>query len=72
MEEFRAWITLGIALVALILPSAIWAWSNYVRRGVIDIHETWAIEVGFSSYGPTIGLNGTLQAVHHDRFVRSI
>src|SRR2546422_2957411 len=71
-EEFRAWATLAIAIVALILPGAIWAWSTYWRKGTVDVHETFTIEVGFSSYGPTIGMNGTLRAVHHDLFIRSI
>lgn len=72
MDELTSWIAVGIAIVALIQPAAIWVWSNYWRQGTIDIHKTWTIEVGFSSYGPTIGLNGTLQAVHHDLFIRSI
>lgn len=72
MDELRNWIALTIAIVALIQPAAIWAWATYWRRGTIDIHETFTIETGFSSYGPTIGMNGTLRAIHHDLFIRSI
>lgn len=35
----------------------------------MEIYETGSIEIGFSAFGPTLGLNGTLRAIHRDFFV---
>jgi hypothetical protein len=73
MTQFlKEWGSLIIAIVALIQPWAMSIWRKYIRRGTIDIHETFSIEVGFSSLGATLGLFGTLRAMHKDQFVRSI
>ena len=61
-----------IATIALLQPWVVALWKRFLRQGTIDIHETGTIEVGYSSYGATIGLTGTLRAVHRDQFVRSI
>src|SRR5262249_19855232 len=53
-------------------PWAIAAYKRWFRRGTIDIYETGSIEVGFSYFGPTIFLSGTLRAIHQDMFVRSV
>jgi hypothetical protein len=58
--------------IALIQPWAIALWRKAFRPGTIDIHEAGTIEVGYSAFGPTIGLRGTLRAVHRDQFVREI
>ncbi len=68
---FKSWGSLIIATVALIQPWALALWKGAFRRGVIDIHETGKIEIGFGPLGPTIGLQGTLRAIHQDQFVRS-
>lgn len=72
MDETRAWITLGIAIVALSQPLGIYLWARYLRQGQIDIFETANVEVGFVGIGATIALQGTLRAVHQDQFVTSI
>lgn len=61
-----------VGVLALIQPWVIAGWKRFVRKGLIDIYETGYIEVGYSSMGPLIGLLGTLRAIHHDQFVRSI
>jgi hypothetical protein len=38
----------------------------------VAFHRTGTIEVGYSGYGPTIGLTGTLQATGRDQFVTSM
>lgn len=68
----KGWGSLIVAAIALVQPWAIALWRKLVRPGTIDIHETGTIEIGYSSYGPTIGLRGTLRAVHRDHFVRNI
>lgn len=47
-------------------------WEKFFRKGEIDYYETGTIEIGYSMWGPTIGLNGTLRALNKDMFVKSI
>jgi hypothetical protein len=62
----------AVAVVALIQPYVAWIWRRFIRPGFIDIHPTGNVEVGFSTFGPTIGMQGTLRSVHRDFFVSSI
>lgn len=59
--------TAVIALGALLRPDI----ERLVRRrrAHIDMHLAGRLEVGFSTFGATIGLQGTLQAVGVDGFV---
>lgn len=63
---------LAVAVAALILPWLGAFWNKYVRQASIDVYETANIDVGYSTVGSTIGLQGTLRALHHDQFIRSI
>lgn len=60
-----------VAFAALIQPWIIGVWQRFFRRGYVDIHETATIEIGFSAFGATIGLMGTLRSLRHDMFVQS-
>jgi hypothetical protein len=60
-----------VAFIALIQPWVITAWRRFFRKGFVDIHETSTIEIGFSAFGATIGLIGTLRSLHQDMFVQS-
>lgn len=46
--------------------------KHFFRRGSVDIFETGTVEVGYSTFGPTIGLHGTLRARDADAFVRAV
>jgi hypothetical protein len=59
-----------LAALALLQIWAIALWRRFVSRGVVHIYPTASIEIGFSSYGPTVGLLGTLRAQGRDVFVR--
>lgn len=73
MSEFlKTWGALIVAFLALIQPWLMAFWRKYVRRQRVDVFETGNIELGFSSIGPTIGLYGTLRALHRDAFIRTI
>lgn len=61
-----------VAFVALIQPWLLALWQRLFRRGTLDIYETVTIEIGFGGFGPSIGLMGTLRAIHKDMFVQSI
>jgi len=68
----KGWGSLSIATLALIRPWLSALWNRLFRRADIDIHPTTRIEVGYGGLGPTIGLTGTLRAIHRDQFVESI
>ncbi len=73
MDEFiKSFGTLILAIYGIIQVWLIALWKKYVRKGKIDIYETGAVEIGYSAFGPTIGLNGTLRALNKDVFVKSI
>jgi hypothetical protein len=38
----------------------------------LELYESGQIEVGFSTFGPTLGLFGTLRALHQEMFVSNI
>lgn len=68
----KSWGTLILALVALIQPWLVALYRRFFRQAQLDIYETGDVEIGFSHFGPTIGLHGTLRTVNRDSFVRSI
>ena len=68
----KQWVVPIVAILALIQPWIVALYKKFFRQGTIDIYETDTIEVGFSGLGPTIGLYGTLSAIHRDQFVRSV
>lgn len=59
-----------LGILALVQVWLIAVWKRFFTRGRLDVHPTAAIEVGFSNFGPTIALLGTLRAQNHDVFVR--
>ena len=61
-----------VAFIALIQPWVLGLLRWVFRRGTVDIHETGNIEIGFSGYGHTIGLTGTLRALHKDMFILGV
>jgi len=71
-EFFKIYGTIIIATVALIQPWLVALWKKYFRQGKIEIYQTGNIEIGYSAFGPTIGLNGTLRCLNRDLFVQKI
>jgi hypothetical protein len=61
-----------VAPLALIQPWLIALAKKLLFKGRIDAYEAAWVEVGFSGFGPTIGMMGTLRAIHRDQFVRQI
>lgn len=73
MKDFlRDWGSLLLAVIALVQPWLLGFWLRFFRRSQVDIYEIGSVEVGFSSFGPTIGLHGTLRSLYRDAFIRSI
>lgn len=70
--HLRGWITLGISVLALVQVWAIAGWQRYARRGTLQAHETGNLEAGYSTFGPTLALLGTLRAVNQEVFVEGM
>lgn len=61
-----------IASFALIQPWIFEFWKKRYPSTTVRIHKSGLLEVGFGSFGPTIGITGTLRALNKDAFVKSI
>ncbi|WP_155419430.1 hypothetical protein [Chromobacterium subtsugae] len=61
-----------IATIALIQPWAINLFNYLFKKGRLEIHETGKIELGYSDYGPTVNLAGTLRPKNRDIFIVSM
>ena len=73
MAEFlKSYGTLILAIYGIIQLWGLALWKRYARKGEINIYETGSIEIGYSGFGPTIGLNGTLRALNRDVFIKEI
>ncbi len=72
VEFLKGYGALAVAVIALLQPWVYALWKKLFRQGKIEIHETGAIGVGYSSFGPTVDLNGTLRCLNADLFVREI
>lgn len=72
VEFLKQWGTLILATTALVQPWLIGLYRRFFRRGTIDIFNTGTIEIGYSDFGPTLGLHGTLRARHRELFVRVV
>jgi hypothetical protein len=68
----ESWGTLLVAMVALVQPWLIAGWKRFFRAGSVEIHQTGTVELGYSGFGATIGLHGTLRARDRDFFVSSM
>jgi hypothetical protein len=68
VRELGPWV---LSMAALLQVWAIAAWKKF-RRGRLAIFESGVIEVGYGSFGPSISLVGTLQALDKDVFVKDM
>ena len=68
----KTWGSLIVALVALVQPWAIGLWKRVFRQGDLEVFESGPVDIGYSPLGATLGLMGTLRAVHKDQFVYKV
>jgi len=66
--QLGPWIISAVALIQVWII----ALFRKLRKSTIAIYESGNIELGYSTFGPTIGLWGTLRALHKDAFVKRI
>lgn len=66
--QWGPWIISGLAL------AQVWGIGLFrkLKNACVDIYESGNIEVGYSGFGPTLGLMGTLRGLHKDVFVQRI
>ncbi len=68
LSQIGPWIISGIALLQFWVAAL---WRKW-RKPVIEVHPSGNIEIGYGSFGPSIGIIGTLRTIHKDIFVRNI
>ena len=61
-----------ISAIALIQVWIIALWKKFVWTANLSIFKTGLLEVGYSNFGPTLAINGTLRAHRKNIFVREI
>lgn len=66
------WGVLIVAFVALAQPWIAFLYKRFFKRPVIRVFEAGKVELGYSNFGPTIALNGTLKVENKDVFIRAI
>jgi hypothetical protein len=71
-ESTKNLVTLIVAIFGVIQVWFIALWKKYYKRGKVEIYETGNVEIGYSAFGPTLGLNGTLRALDKEVFIQSI
>lgn len=71
-DFLKTYGTLMLATYGVIQVWLIALWKRLFRNGTLTVFKTGQIELGYSNYGPTIALSGTLRAEHKDVFVSEI
>ncbi|MGH9461953.1 MAG: hypothetical protein ACRD1X_12090 [Vicinamibacteria bacterium] len=64
--------TLLLAIYGVLQVWMIAAWKQFVSAARLSVHESARIEVGYSAYGPTVGLHGVLRTSNKNAFVESV
>lgn len=62
-------ITITIAIIALAQPWLIGLYGRFFKQSQLDFYPTGRLEIGFSTYGPTVCIYGTLRCEHADAFI---
>lgn len=66
------WLGVALALLALSQPWVIAAWKRFASRPRVKIYPHRFIEIGYSGFGATITLRGSLRCENRDVFVHSM
>lgn len=64
--EYGPWVISAIALIQVWIINLV----RWLRRPTVEMLPSGNIEIGFSGFGPTIGLLGTLHVRHKDVFIK--
>lgn len=69
---FKHYGTLIVAIYGVVQLWLVGIFKLIFRRGRVELYTAEVVEVGYSSFGPTLGLYGTLTTLHKDSFVNNI
>lgn len=69
-EFIRTYGTLILATYGVVQVWLIGLWKHFLWNGRLSIFKTGRLEVGYSNFGPTLALSGTLRAERKIVFVR--
>ena len=64
--------TLIIAIYGVIQLWLVYIFRRIFRRARVELYTTELVEIGYSNFGPTIGLYGTITTLNKDSFVSNI
>ena len=64
--------TLIIAIYGVIQLWLVYIFRLIFRRARVDLYTTELVEVGYSNFGPTIGLFGTITSLNKDSFISNV
>jgi hypothetical protein len=59
-----------LAIIALCQPWVAWLWKKYLTKGYVENYPAGSLEIGYSEFGPTLAIQGTLRARGKDVFVK--
>lgn len=68
--EVAQWAVAIISLLALVRPELEALYKRFVTEVVL--HPRDRLEIGFSGYGPSVGITGSIQSVSNDSLIRDI
>lgn len=69
MEFLDKYLAHTIAFIALVQVWLIAAWRRWILKGSIEFYPSASVEIGFSTFGSTISVPGTLRAKNKHVFV---
>ena len=67
------WLAIGtliVAIIALLRPEIVNAVSRWTNE--IDFYPATRFEIGFSDFGPTVGIHGSVRSIGNDQLIKSI
>jgi hypothetical protein len=66
---------LGPWIISSVALAQVWVialWKRFVIKPKLELYESDPMEIGHSSFGPTVAIRGTLRARNKDSFIRNL
>ena len=73
-ETSKVLLNVGPWVISIIAFAQVWLIALYkrFRKPKIEVYETSNLEIGFSRFGPTIAVIGTLRTIYRDAFIKGM
>lgn len=69
---FKDYGTLMLAIYGILQLWIVGIWKMIFRRARVENFLTNTVEIGYSNFGPTVALFGTLASLHKESFINNI